>query len=65
MMRGIIGKPVNFVIRLYTVAFKVGEGAEEEFVAFESAKFIEVAFCLIDKETGEEFYTEPITYSMN
>ncbi len=64
-MKGIIGKPDNFVIRLYTAAFKVGEGAEKELIASEYARFVEVAFCLIDEETGEEFYTEPITYSMN
>ena len=64
-MRDIIGIPVDLVINSYTVVFKLREGAEEEFVSSESARFIEVAFCLIDKETGEKFYTEPITYSMN
>ena len=64
-MREILGTPVDLVINAYTMAFKVGEGAEEELIASEYARFIEVAFCLIDKETGEEFYTEPITYSMN
>jgi hypothetical protein len=65
MMREILGTPVDLVINAYTMAFKVGEGAEEELIASEYARFIEVAFSLIDKETGEEFYTEPITYSMN
>jgi hypothetical protein len=65
MMRKILGTPVDLVINLYTMAFKVGEDAEEEFIASEFARFIDVAFCLIDKETGEEFYSEPITYSMN
>jgi hypothetical protein len=65
MMREILGTPVDLVINAYTMAFKVGEGTEEEFIASEFARFIEVAFCFFDKETGEEFYTEPITYSMN
>ncbi len=60
-----IGTPANLIIRLYRAVFKVGEGAEVEFIAFEFARFIEVAFCIIDVETGEEFYTGPITYSMN
>ena len=64
-MREIIGTPVDLVINLYTMAFKVGKGAEEAFIASGYARFIEIAFCLIHVETGEEFYTEPITYSMN
>jgi hypothetical protein len=64
-MRDIIGTPIDLVINLYTMAFKVGEGPEEEFIVSDFARFIDIAFCLIDKETGEEFYTEPITYSMN
>ena len=64
-MREIIGTPIDLVINLYSMAFKVGEGAEEEFIASEFARFIDIAFCLIDVETGDEFYTEPITYSMN
>ena len=64
-MRDIIGIPKKLVVNSYTLAFKVEEGPEDEFIASEYARFIEVAFCLIDVETGEEFYTEPITYSMN
>ena len=64
-MRDIIGTPVDLVINSYSIAFKFGEGAEKELIASEYARFVEVAFCLIDEETGEEFYTEPITYSMN
>ena len=64
-MRDIIGTPIDLVINIYTFAFKVEEGPEDEFIASEYARLIEVAFCLIDVETGEEFYTEPITYSMN
>jgi hypothetical protein len=65
MMRDLIGTPIDLVVNLYTLAFKVGEGPELELIASDYAKFIDIAFCLIDKETGEEFYTEPITYSMN
>ena len=64
-MRDIIGTPIDLFINLYTMAFKVGKGPEEEFIVSDIARFIDIAFCLIDKETGEEFYTEPITYSMN
>ena len=64
-MRDMIGTPIDLVINLYTMAFKVGEGPEGEFIVSDVARFIDIAFCLIDKETGEEFYSEPITYSMN
>jgi hypothetical protein len=64
-MRDMIGTPIDLVINLYTMAFKVEEGPEEELIVTDFARFIDIAFCLIDKETGEEFYTEPITYSMN
>ena len=64
-MRDIIGIPKELVVNSYTLAFKVEEGPEDEPINSEFAKFIEVAFCLIDVETGEEFYSEPITYSMN
>ncbi|MHA2030582.1 MAG: hypothetical protein ACW99Q_14435 [Candidatus Kariarchaeaceae archaeon] len=64
-MSDMIGTPIDLVINLYTMAFNVGKGPEEEFIASDFARFIDIAFCLIDKETGDEFYTEPITYSMN
>ena len=64
-MREMIGTPIDVIVNLYTVAFNVGAGTENEFVASEYAKFVEVAFCVFSEETGEEFYTEPITYSMN
>ena len=64
-MREMIGTPVDVIVNVYTVAFRVGEGTEQDFVASEYAKFIEVAFCVLDETTGEEFYTEPVTYSMN
>jgi hypothetical protein len=65
IMRDIIGTPVDLIIRLYRAVFKVGEGSEEEFIAIEFARFIEIAFCIIDVETGEEFFTEPIIHSLN
>ena len=64
-MRDIIGIPKELVVNSYTLVFKVEEGLDDELFASEYAKFIEVAFCLIDVENGEEFYSEPITYSMN
>jgi hypothetical protein len=65
MMREFIGTPVDLIISPYTVVFRVEEGDEQEFKPTEFAKFIDIAFCVIDKRTGEEIYTEPITYSMN
>jgi len=60
-----IGTPIDVIVNPYTVAFRVGEGSDNEFVASDFAKFVEIAFCIFDDETGEEYYTEPITYSMN
>ena len=65
MMREFIGTPVDLIISPYTVVFRVEEGDEQEFKPTEFAKFIDIALCVIDEETGEEIYTEPITYSMN
>jgi hypothetical protein len=64
-MRELIGTPIEIIVNPYTVAFKVGEGTDDEFVASEFAKFVEVAYCVYVEETGEAFDTEPITYSMN
>ncbi len=64
-MRDIIGIPKDLVVNSYKLAFKVEEGPEGELITSEYANFIEVAFCLINIETGEEFYSAPITYSMN
>jgi hypothetical protein len=64
-MRELIGTPIDIIVNLYTVAFKVGEGAEQEFLVSEFARFVEVVFCVLVEETGEEFYTEPVTISMN
>ena len=64
-MKEFIGTPVDLIINSYSVVFRVEEGEEQEFKPSEFAKFIDIAFCVIDEETGEEFYTETITYSMN
>jgi hypothetical protein len=65
MMRDIIATPVEIVICPYTVVFLVKEGTEQEINRAELAKFVDITFCVIDVETREEIYTEPITYSMN
>jgi hypothetical protein len=64
-MREMIGTPLDIIVNPYTVAFRVGEDSDKEFIASDFAKFVEVAFCVYNEETGEEFYTEPVTYSMN
>jgi hypothetical protein len=64
-MSEMIGTPVEKIVNLYTVAFRVGEGTDHEFVASDFAIFVDVAFCVVNEETGDKFYTEPITYSMN
>ena len=65
MMKENIEIPDDLVITLYSVAFRVEEGEEQELMPSEFAKFIDVTFCVKDKTTGDEIYTEPITYSMN
>lgn len=64
-MREIIGTPFDLIICPYTAVFRGEEDTEQEFKRTELAKFVDIAFCVMDKETGEEFYTEPITYSLN
>jgi hypothetical protein len=65
MMKEILGTPVDLIISPYTVVFRVRENEEDEIKRTELAKFFDTTFCVIDEETGEEIYTEPITYSMN
>jgi hypothetical protein len=64
-MMEMIGTPIDIIVNLYTVAFTVGESTDQELIASDFAKFVEVTFCVLIEETGEEFYSEPVTYSMN
>jgi len=64
-MSEMIGTPIEKIVNFYTVAFRVGEGSDNEFMASDFAIFVDVAFCVLNEETGETFYTEPVTYSMN
>jgi hypothetical protein len=64
-MREFIETPRELVINMYTVAFKDGDPEDEEFRPSEFALFLETAYMIIDPETGEEIYTEPIIHSLN
>jgi hypothetical protein len=64
-MRGILGTTIDLIFNLHTVAFKVVKGTGDQIIASEFAKFIVITYCVIDQETEEEFYTKPITFSMN
>jgi len=64
-MREFIATPVGLIINHYNVAVSARKGQDEEWTAPQHAKFIEVAFCLIDEETDDEFYSLASTYSMN
>ncbi len=64
-MKEFIAIPIDLIINSYSVAFRVEEGEEQEFKPSEFAKFIDIVFCFIDEESGEEIYADPITYSMN
>lgn len=57
--------PDDLIINLYSVAFRVEEGEEQEFKPSQFAKFIEIIFCFKDDDTGDECFTEPLTYSLN
>jgi hypothetical protein len=64
-MKEMVTTPIGLIWSEYTVAFKVGENDEYEFTASEYARFIDIAFNLIDEKTGELFNTVASTYSMN
>jgi hypothetical protein len=64
-MKKFIEVPVELMISVYTVAFRVEEGGDNEFVPSEFARFIETAYLVMDEETDEIQATESIIHSMN
>jgi len=64
-MKKFIETPVELMISLYTVAFRVEEGGELEFRPSEFARFIETSYLVVDEETDEVVPTEPIIHSLN
>lgn len=64
-MKKFIETPVELMVSLYTVAFRVEEGCEQEFRPSEFARFIETSYLVVDEDTDEVVPTEPIIHSMN
>lgn len=64
-MKKFICIPDDLIITLYSVAFRVEVGKEQEFKPSQFAKFIEIIFYFKNDDTGEEFFTKPLTYSLN
>ncbi len=65
MMKKFIEVPVELMISAYTVAFRVEEGCELEFMPSEFARFVETAYIVLDEDTNEVNSTDPIIHSMN
>ncbi len=65
MMKKFIEVPVELMISVYTVAFRVEEGCELEFMPSEFARFVETAYLVLDEDTNEVNSTDPIIHSMN
>ena len=64
-MKEFVAPPIGLIINHYSIVITAGEGEDEERSAIQHARFIEVAFCLVDKDTDGEFYSLANTYSMN
>ena len=64
-MNDLVVTPIDILICPYTLVLSDDERRGQGFKQTDVAKFIDIAFCVKDNETGEEFCTEPITYSMN
>ena len=64
-MREFIGTPIGLIINHYSEVVSVLVDPESKKATIHQAKFIEIAFCVVDDETGEEFYSIANTYSMN
>lgn len=64
-MSELAAKPTGFIINHYHMVVSVEEEDGKRVEAIQKAKFIEVAFCITDEETGDEFYSLANTYSMN
>jgi hypothetical protein len=64
-MSKLVAKPTGFIINHYNMVVSVEEDDGRRVETIQKAKFIEVAFCITDEETGDEFYSLANTYSMN
>ena len=62
MMREIIGTPADLIDPLQSLVFRVEASTEQEIEPTEFAKFIDITFFVMDDETEDEIYTEPIIY---
>lgn len=65
MMKKFIEAPVELMISAYTVAFRVEESRDQEFMPSEFARFIETAYLVHDEETDDVKATESIIHSLN
>ena len=64
-MKEFVAPPIGLIINHYSIVITAGEGEDEERSATQHARFIEVAFCLVDEESDDEFYSLANTYSLN
>jgi hypothetical protein len=64
-MMEFIGTPIGLIINHYSELVSVMEDPESKKTTILQAKFIEIVFCVVEDETGEEFYSIANTYSMN
>jgi hypothetical protein len=64
-MDEVIATPIGLIINHYSVAIREREAQEMESELPRLAQFIDIAFCVIDPESGDEFYSLATTYSMN
>jgi hypothetical protein len=64
-MKEIVAAPIGLIINHYSIAIKEMEVDEVEPRSHHRARYIDVAFCVIDEESGDEFYSLANTYSLN
>lgn len=64
-MKDLIGSPFEVVICPYSLEIRVMGGLEKGIKNIDVAKFVDIHFKVIDDETGKEFCSELVTFSLN
>ena len=64
-MIDLVGTPTEVVIHPYSLEIRVMGGMKKGIKDIDFAKYVDIYFHVVDDETGEEFCTEPVTFSLN
>ena len=64
-MIDLVGTPFEVVICPFSLEIRVMGGLEKGIKNIDVAKYVDIYFKVTDDETGEEFCSELVTFSLN